>query len=248
MDCRGGGSCRGASQRRIDAIHWIRRRPSMDLIMAFTPKEIRDFQASHRDWTGAPLLLDGDVGPKTAWSLAVAALEPERAVAVGRAVAHYGLMEDPPASNSDPRGLIAGWLGRCGVGPGKYWCAAWLSWVLSVPGSPEVKIAGAVRLGSKFPAVPAGAPVQAGDVFWFPTDTDGSGHCELVVGVSPDQSLLATIGGNVRNGVQGNTRRRSEGEVSRPFAGPLGAIVPLPLTPAGELVWSVTAAHRVGTR
>jgi hypothetical protein len=221
----------------------------MDLNMAQTPKEIRAFQARHTDWLGRPLVADGVVGPKTAWALAIADLESRRRRSGARATLHVGLTEH--GVNRHP--LIDSWLTRAGAPLGSPWCAAWLSWVLSVADADPVRIAGAVRLGQHFQQVPEGAPVQAGDIIWFRTVTDqpGSGHCEHVIGagVWEEHELLATIGGNVRNGVRAHMRRRSEVNVARPFPAPfLGAIVDLPRSSDGSPALTYVQAHSAGTR
>lgn len=244
MDCRGGGSCWGASQRRSDEIHLAQRRPSMDLILTQTPQQIRAFQREHRDWNGKALVVDGDVGPRTAWAWAVSELEPRRRRAVRRVCNWVGLVEQP-GNRGKP---VDDWVSRCGVELGSPWCAAFASYGLSVDGAEPVAIAGAVNLGRRYPAVLPGAPVQAGDLVWFPTDTQGHGHCGLAIsGVwehpdHPGLEVLATVEGNLGNRVQAVYRIRSEVHVSRPFAGELGAIVPLPT----EL--ELVHAHWNGTR
>jgi hypothetical protein len=221
----------------------------MDLNMAQTPKEIRAFQARNTDWLGRPLVADGVVGPKTTWALAISGLESRRRRSTARAVLHVGLTER--GVNRHP--LIDSWLTRCGVPLGLPWCAAWLSWVLSVADAEPIRIAGAVRLGLVFQRVPENAPVQAGDIIWFGTNTPipGSGHCEYVIGVGvwEEHELLATIGGNVSNGVRAHMRRRSEVNVARPFPAPfLGAIVDLPRLPDGSPALTYVQAHSAGTR
>jgi hypothetical protein len=111
-----------------------------------------------------------------------------------------GLVEDPPGSNTDPKGLIAGMLARAGIAVPAAWCAAFLSFVLGVP-----PCAGALRLAHRYQETSTPSP---GDVFAYPTDDKGSGHCGLIVGVNPFE--VATIEGNSGNRVAKQRRLRTQ--------------------------------------
>jgi hypothetical protein len=170
-----------------------------------TPEDIRTFQAGpggngRYDWEGKRLAVDGDLGPRTRWALAMARLDPRRQAIVERAGAFVGLIER--ATNRGPD--IDTWLERCGAPLGSPWCAAFASWCLSVHGMPLVREAGAQALGRGFPATACPEP---GDVMWFPTGAV-TGHCGIVIGVGPID--VATIEGNQDNAVRVVRRARNQ--------------------------------------
>ncbi|OGR95485.1 MAG: hypothetical protein A2V88_15350 [Elusimicrobia bacterium RBG_16_66_12] len=160
-----------------------------------TPEDVREFQRSRVDVFGAPLAIDGAVGPLTQWALDLFSCSPRRRAVVHRAQSALGITEDPPGSNRGHR--IDEWLGRCHVSTGLPWCAAFASWCLET-----VAIAGAQALGGHFPAVDSPLP---GDVMWFSTGA-GKGHCGLVVGLGPHEVM--TIEGNCLDAVRCVRRAR----------------------------------------
>lgn len=166
--------------------------------MALTKQAVFAVQRALVNHLGQPLDVDGNVGPETKWAIA-AALQPiERQLAVRRAQRDLGLVE--VGENSDPQGIIRAYLAECGVTLPSPYCAAAGSCWLAVPG---VRIAGAVRFGSAFPATDD--PTFA-DGAWYPTG-GGLGHWELIIGADAD--FVMTIGANVSNGIRCSRRARS---------------------------------------
>lgn len=170
---------------------------------------IRAFQRGHGNHLGRALVPDGVVGPETAWAQAFVTLCRARREIVLQAQSYLGLVEEPPASNSDPSGLIRAWLARCGAAAGDPWCAAFASWCISAGVTLPVKAAGAQALGMKFPATVT--PV-AGDLMWYPTGPV-RGHCGIVVGVAPLEVMC--IEGNCANAVRCTRRDRADLRFSR---------------------------------
>lgn len=213
--------------------------------MTRTAREVRTFQAEHFDWQGQKLVVDGDVGPRTAWSLAVSEQDIARRASIRRASSVVGLRESP----SNRGKLIDGWNQRCGVELGSPWCAAYVSWAISVLGAEDVCIAGAMRLGYRFPLVPFGVPARAGDLFFF--DTDGplgeKGHIGELVS-DEENGEFAVNEGNSRNMVRVVRRLRSDGLLSRWWQNQTGPHVPLPRNADGSHCLDLVRAHLIGTR
>lgn len=172
-----------------------------------TPAEVEKFQAAHHDWNGDSLEIDGVLGPKTEWSLAISRLDPRRQEIVWRACTSAGVAETTPNSGEQ----IDRWLRRCGAAPGQPWCAAFASWCVSVPGLPERKLAGAQALGRSMRATTLILP---GDVMWFPTG-GWEGHCGIIIGAGPGE--LAVVEGNQQNAVRLVRRLTKDVNVATPF-------------------------------
>lgn len=172
---------------------------------------IRRFQAEHTDWTGKPLAVDGRMGPRTRWALAIADLPRFRRDIVRIATHEVGTQENPPGSN---RGIaIDNYLRAAGVGLGQPWCAAFVSWVLREAGALEglrYTASAAQMLRQLRPCV--GSQPLPGDVFgWI--NPDGTGHVGFVIGSAPTAygaqlGDIVTCEGNSRNGVRVNRRAR----------------------------------------
>lgn len=196
-----------------------------------TADEISNVQRAGRNHLGSPLKVDGLLGPETQWALDFATLCQARREIVRMAQGYLGLVEDPPASNDDPGGMIRAWLTRCGAALGDPWCAAFASWCLSHGVSLPVRAAGAQALGKRFPATTGPFP---GDVMWYPNGPV-KGHCGIVVGVAPLEVI--TIEGNCGNAVRCVRRDRAELRFSRTVAditGKCPGIVPsVPPPPRG---------------
>lgn len=189
--------------------------------------------------------MDGIAGPKTLWAMACSELDVPRRASIRRVCSKVGTVELP-----GNRGLpIDEWNQRCGVAMGSPWCAAFVSWAISIEPFLDVRIAGAMRLGYKFPLVPAGQLARAGDLFFF--DTDGPAGDKGHIGelISDEEDGEFAVGeGNSRNAVRVVRRLRSEGLVSRPFPSSRGPHVPLPRQSNGEPVHELAHAHLLGTR
>ncbi len=160
-----------------------------------TADEVRVFQARHKNHLGLPLRIDGDLGPQTRWAMDLETLVPERIAIVRAAQQHLDLIEDPPGSNSDPAGLIQGWLKACGAKSGDAWCAAYASHCLSFGLGRRIREAGALKLGELF--APTANPI-AGDLAGFATG-GGFGHIFIIAGVAPIGTLPREV-----MGIEGN--------------------------------------------
>lgn len=193
--------------------------------------DVQAFQRTHKNHLGKQLKDDGDIGPETQWALDVVTLGAPRQSILTTAQPFLGLIEDPPRSNSDPKGIITGMLQRCGADPGDPWCASCLSAWLSIV--VPVKIPGALTLGRHFMEV--GEPFAC-DIGWFPTDTKGHGHCFLIVGVS--RTEIMTYEGNNENACRCVRRLRTPNiRYSRPIIETTGTcpgvIATVPLSGGG---------------
>lgn len=199
--------------------------------------EIRAFQAVHRNHLGKPLRVDGILDPETQWALEFQTLPEERRKEIEYAQLYLGLVEDPPGSNDDDRGIIRGWLRACAAPLKSAYCSAFASACLSA-GGVEVRIAGAQSLGKSLE--PTNTPV-AGDVLWFPTN-GWQGHIEIVIGRGATEVM--TIGGNVRDGVRCVRRPRQGARFGRaPY--PIGAHTVCPGVLGSVQLLAIAAA---GTR
>ena len=174
---------------------------------------IRDFQAASRDWTGAPLKVDGQLGPRTRWAMAIADLPRWRRDVVRRATDMHGACESPNGSNRGE--WVDAFLRPAGIGLGHPWCAAFVSWVFrecglleDVPGGYHVSAAKLLR------ALPAqiGEPTP-GDVFGW-VNPDGTGHVGFVLGAANRLNVLATIEGNSENRVRCCWRPRASLQIA----------------------------------
>ncbi|MCX6625321.1 MAG: CHAP domain-containing protein, partial [Acidobacteria bacterium] len=190
---------------------------------AQTLEAVELFQARSADAHGAPLSVDGRVGPMTWAALfgaaTVAAIsEPASALAcevLRIATAEIGVLEAPPGSNRGPR--VDQYLKSVKLNPAKgsyAWCAAFVFWCFREASkslaidNPAVQTAGAldtwnqagvrgiVRLSSR-EAVDMPSLVQPGMVFVLGT-SGGQGHVGIVKQI--DGVILTTIEGNTNDG------------------------------------------------
>lgn len=206
-----------------------------------TPDEVRAFQAREmlvdgelgppRDWLGVPLQVDGDLGARTRWAMAIALLEPRRQAIVRRACSKIGQAETVANRGPWPDFVLA----RCGIHvpddpkvpmPDNAWCAAHASWCMSVEGLPERKEAGARALAQSLRRTTVVLP---GDFGWYPT---GTWQAHIFPLVATGAGEVACADGNHRNRVELVRRRLADIEVVSPFA--LGELTGLP--PGLELV------------
>lgn len=157
-----------------------------------TPDSVAEFQKGRHDWEGKPLKVDGDLGPRTRWALAISHLDPRRQAVVANACGFVGLQERE--TNRGPE--IDTWLQRCGAPLGSPWCAAFASWCISVPGLPSVREANAQALGR---SLRPSTLILPGDVMYFRTGQH-TGHCGIVIGTGPGEA--AVVEGNHVNAVR----------------------------------------------
>jgi hypothetical protein len=92
---------------------------------------VKLFQSQHVDVAGRPLRVDGEVGPLTWAALFAVTAQPEPAqglagAALARARTQVGVMETPPGSNAGPE--VSAYLASVGLGPGAFWCMAFVHW------------------------------------------------------------------------------------------------------------------------
>jgi hypothetical protein len=163
-----------------------------------SPLSLREFQSTHTDWHGRPLVVDGQLGPKTRWALAIADLPRWRRRIVQVACSQVGVVEAPLGSNRGTE--VDAYLRPAGVGLGLPWCAAFVSWALREAGLDCVRYtaSAASLLRSLRPVC---SPAQPGDVFGW-VNPDGTGHVGLVIGVGDALDMVATCEGNSANQVR----------------------------------------------
>lgn len=150
----------------------------------------------------------------TAWMDLIDELPIGRRLVVLRALGMVGTCEEPMGSN---RGKdIDFWLRRCGVpipkdpktpAPQNAWCAAAVSWALSVEGEREVKIALVKDFVRTFPTV-AFQDTLPGDL-GYKMHSDGTGHIWLLAG-RDDTEQTMNIEGNTNNAMRLTTRPRAD--------------------------------------
>lgn len=162
-----------------------------------TPRDIEGYQRLRVGPNGEKLKVDGDVGPRTRWAMAIEQLPAWRSRAVLGALGWVGLRELGPP-NTGPE--IDAWLDECGVQPGNPWCAAFVSAVLRYAGI-ECREARVSRLAQKFPSTSVPLPGDIG--YWL--REDGTGHCGIVTGVSLNQVSMCE--GNSADGVRVGLRK-----------------------------------------
>jgi len=192
-----------------------------------TKTAVLDFQSSHLDSAGHPLVADGLVGPFTRLALANPKMPTERFIAdgweakltaapnnealaaVAAAVGEIGTKEDPDGSNRGPRVDMyegADWLGSP-------WCALFVSWAWgrAPRGSPFGIQASALKMrdwgATHSNLLGADDVLLPGDVGII-LRAQGRGHVEMVVGLEIE-GKVSLVGGNVSNAVRGTVRDRA---------------------------------------
>jgi hypothetical protein len=174
------------------------------------PAAIEAFQRDRMGPLGKPLVVDGDWGPQTAWAAMMARQDECRQHMVQRALCSVGQEESPLGSNRNP--WIDQVLRRCGVWvpdddrpmPGNAWCAAAVSWWLSVDGMPEVKRARVRDLVELYPTIPFEQTLP-GDI-GYRLDADGTGHVWMLHGRDAVQRVTMNIEGNTGHACRVTTR------------------------------------------
>jgi hypothetical protein len=167
-----------------------------------SPAALREFQSTHTDWTGRPLIVDGQAGPRTRWAMAIADLPRWRRRIVQVACSQVGVRENPAGSN---RGVeVDAYLRPTGLS-GVPWCAAFVSWVLREAGLEHRYTPSAAQLLRHLR--PVVSPALPGDIFgWI--NPDGTGHVGLVIGVGDALDVVATCEGNSMHSVRNCWRPR----------------------------------------
>lgn len=178
-----------------------------------TVAAVKLFQSTRRDQLGNPLAIDGKVGAIT-WAVLFGAdkvpnKEDGTTALLSRVLAvadtQVGVMEDPLGSNSGPR--VNEYLASVGLGPGSYWCCAFVYWCFQRAakeagrGNPMLRTAGCIDHWNrtKGKKIPAAAAVQdpgllkPGQIFLL-NHGGGLGHTGLIERV--EGGFLHTIEGN----------------------------------------------------
>lgn len=183
---------------------------------AKTTAAVKQFQATHNDANGNPLIIDGKVGPITWAALfgtnstpqVFTAATPLLTEVISVATSTIGIKESPPYSN---RGSEVDEFIRCvGLQPPQHWCAAFVYWCfhkasqnLGIP-NPVFKTAGCIDHWNKTTATKVTGEeafdnpslIQPGSIFIIRTHSTDTwkGHTGIVIGV--DGGFLHTIEGN----------------------------------------------------
>lgn len=115
---------------RLAALGYPRQTPGAQFDAALA-SIVKLFQAQQVDPAGRPLRVDGEIGPMT-WGALFGARAPSKAAtglaeaALAKAIGEIGVLEQPPGSNAGPK--VSAYLASVGLGPGYYWCMAFVFW------------------------------------------------------------------------------------------------------------------------
>ncbi len=187
-----------------------------------TEASVRLFQSRNVDRTGAPLEIDGIIGPNTWGALfgaaSVTTVEPHEQTdrllseALAVAASQIGVTEAPPFENTGKE--VAEYLKSVGLGPGYAWCAAFVHWCfeqaarrLDIP-NPVVRTGGCLKHWQdagklSVHRIPSSRAIEdpsilhPGHVFIM-DHGGGKGHTGIVESVQG--GLLVTIEGNTNPG------------------------------------------------
>jgi hypothetical protein len=186
---------------------------------------IREFQATHHDWLGKPLNVDGVIGPKTRWALDIARLEPWRQEIVARVCSCITANAEPDGANRGP-GPDA-WNRRSGAALGSPYCASGASWAISVPGLPDVREASGQQLLRVLRRTTMPLP---GDVGGAPTGPH-SWHVGVVIAQGPGEVAMVEFNHGNRVAVVRRATQGLEFGTNIPILGVPGIPPGLPLVP-----------------
>lgn len=144
-----------------------------------TPAEVRAYQLTKpRDWNGALLGVDGDLGNRTKWSLAIDDLPRYRRRIVRAATLWRGVVESPLGSNRGE--LIDEWVRDAGGKLGDSWCAAYVRAVLLAAGVPCIRTVSAKACLEQFELIHAEEAIPGDLAGWV--EADGHGHVFPMIG------------------------------------------------------------------
>lgn len=161
-----------------------------------TPAQVLEFQQTKpRDWNGALLGLDGDLGNRTKWALAIEDLPRYRRRIVRAAVLWRGVVEEPLGSNRNP--LIDEWVLDAGGKLGDSYCAAYVRAVLKAAGVPCIRTVSAKRCLEQFEQIDV-SEAQPGDLAGW-VEPDDHGHVYPLIGFTKEG--VAGMEGNHGNRV-----------------------------------------------
>jgi len=144
-----------------------------------TPTEVRIYQETKpRDWNGALLGVDGDLGNRTKWSLAIDDLPRYRRRIVRAATLWRGVTESPLGSNrGDP---IDQWVLDAGGKLGDSYCAAFARAVLVAAGVPCMRTVLAKACLEQFELISFEEALPGDLAGWVMPD--GHGHVFPMIG------------------------------------------------------------------
>lgn len=210
-------------------------------------QDLIQFQATHVDPEGKPLLVDGKLGPRTLWAMGIENLSSDRKKAVLTAVECVGIKEQPMGSNRGPD--IDFWLKRCGVmvpvdpkepAPKNAWCAAFISYAMSQASKIVRKFARVFdwvhKSGLKCISI---EDVQAGDLGCFLRE-DGTGHIWMVIGKQMGDKgwITMNIEGNTGNACRTTLREHTLRTIYlQTFCPTLQPGIVASISRAGESTW-----------
>jgi hypothetical protein len=213
-------------QRRLKALGYGPF-PQLGSFDAATEAAVRMFQAQHVDSSGAPLTVDGRIGPFTWGALFPAPPSPAPPTATSSLALHalavaasqIGVREQPEGSNSGPE--VDRYLTSVGVAPrvgpaaNRAWCGAFVYWCyqmaaqsLTLP-NPLVRTGGvlrhwndarthaAARRYRKARALEDASFIRPGFIFIYDFGR-GLGHTGLIERI--DNGRMITIEGNIADG------------------------------------------------
>lgn len=136
---------------------------------------LKEFQNEHHSWTGVPLSVDGDLGPRTQWALAIDDLPLFRRRIADGLLFCTGVKETTGA-NRDP------WIDHivleAGGKLGDPWCAALVHYILTTAGVDCLKTVSSVACQRQFPITHDPQPMDLAG--W--ENGDGTGHVFFVAG------------------------------------------------------------------
>lgn len=138
-------------------------------------KLLADFQSEHKAWEGKQLVADGDLGPRTAYALAIADLPLFRRRIYDQLMLCHGHGETNGPNRST---WIDERVKRAGGSPGDPWCAALVYCVLQDAGVDCLRTVSSVACLRQFPQVTDPEPMDLGG--W--ENGDGTGHVFFVGG------------------------------------------------------------------
>jgi hypothetical protein len=187
------------------------------MLASLTSEQIKALQDMDDaiDWTGKPLTVDGNYGPRTQWWHGISKLHPVRQGILQCALAYHfdgtaetGLPNRSPVIDQmqEPGGLTPKY--------GHPWCLAFVSWCLTRAGADwpvyhmsAYKAIQWARANDRIVTNPL-----PGDVFCFlyPSESaksPGAGHGGIVLGC--DKDWIADVDGNVGNAVRVGRRARA---------------------------------------
>jgi hypothetical protein len=204
-----------------------------------TTSAVKLFQSTRRDSTGTPLNIDGKLGSIT-WEIlfgieTVPVVETVNSglltEAVSVAITQLGVMENPLGSNSGPE--VNQYLASVNLGPGFFWCAAFVYWCFNEAAAnigktnPVFKTAGCLAhwnntTGKKIltaDAVDNPGLLKPGHIFIM-SHGGGAGHTGIVERV--EGGFVHTIEGNSndsgsRNGIGVFRIKRKINSINRGF-------------------------------